>query len=181
MWGSAPAGTWEWLVGVDYNNDGETNRTLKAFGKIANNRNDLYALDKTLDGKVWQNNLGHTTRDGAEAELESLTIELRNEGLLKYCNVYIVGISPLYHVEINYSPAYFMRDLANLATDSCSHLPVPPYTNIGHDVKGRYALAKGSFLLSSGRIGIPKLGGMTDPHLPITYYLIVHNDFRKRV
>lgn len=51
-WLGAEEGTWEWLVGVDYNDDGGTSRTLECFGKIASCREELYKLDTSKDGKV---------------------------------------------------------------------------------------------------------------------------------
>lgn len=173
-WGKAQKGTWEWLTGDDYNNDRGTQRTLNTFKKIASNRNELYILDSSSDGKVWENNLGHTTYAGAERELQKLTDTLKNEKLLRFCKLSIVGggfLQP-YHVEINYCPAYFMQMLANMASDPT----VGPMT--GHDVKGKYAKAKASFIASSGAVVI---GGMTHPHLTITYYLIVYNNFIDRV
>ena len=173
-WGKAQKGTWEWLTGDDYNNDRGTQRTLNTFKKIASNRNELYILDSSSDGKVWENNLGHTTYAGAERELQKLTDTLKNEKLLRFCKLSIVGggfLQP-YHVEINYCPAYFMQMLANMASDPT----VGPMT--GHDVKGKYAKAKASFIASSGYVVI---GGMTHPHLTITYYLIVYNNFIDRV
>lgn len=162
-------GTFEWLVGEDYNDDGGTQRTISSFAALSQTRAGIYVLDSTADGKVWQNNLGHVTLQGAETEMSQLKTELQNEKLLKYCNVYIVGggfLNP-YHVEINYSPAYLMQDLANLTTGKCAHL-------LGHDVKGKYATAKASFIASSGKVVV---GGMEDPHLPVTYYLIARNNF----
>ena len=182
MWGSAPAGTWESLVGVDYNNDGGTNRTLKAFGKIASNRNQVYAIDNSADGKALVSDLNHAFREDAEQELSYFTQMLENEKLLKFCNLSIVqGSFPIgYYVQANYSPAYLMKMLANMTTK------VGPI--LGQNVSGKYSLAKTSFVLSSGRmkfdeynIDLSKIGGMTDPHLPVTYYLIVLNNFRNRV
>lgn len=169
-WGTAQAGTWEWLTGSDYNNDGGTQRTLDAFAKIASNRNELYILDNTDDGTVWENNIGHITRAGAESELAELTNALRTEKLLKYCNLKVVGGGISYHVAVNYCPAYLMQMLANMTTK------IGP--TLGRDTTGVYASAKASFAFSSGKIGF---GGMTHPHLPITYYLIVHNNFVNHV
>ena len=171
-WFGAQEGTWEWFIGVDYNNDGGTSRTLNSFAKIANSREDLYKLDNGSDGKVWENNLGHTTYSGAQKELEELKATLESEKLLKFCNVYIVGGGILYHVEINYSPAYLMQTLCNMTTGTGPKL--------GHDVKGKYASAKASFVASSGKIpGMAIIGGMTHPHMQPTYYIIAHNGFRK--
>ena len=163
-------------MGVDYNNDGGTNRTLKAFGKIASNRNQVYAIDNSIEGNVWANDLGNPTREYAEAELARVTVELRNEKLLKFCNLSIVDslFNTPYYVKITYSPAYLMQMLANMATK------VGPM--LGHNVSGKYHWAKISFVLSSGQNGfINKLGGLEDPHMSITYYLIVHNKFVFRV
>ena len=172
-WGRRQEGTWEWIVGADYNNDGGTARTLRYFTKIANNREELYILDSSSAGKVWENNFGHLTRAGAQRELEELTLMLENEKLLKFCKLRIVGggFLTLHHVEVNYSPAYLMQTLANMTTG------VGPL--LGRDVKGKYTWAKASFVASSGVL--PMIGGMEDPHLPITYYLITHNDFVKKV
>ena len=171
MWGSAPAGTWEWLVGVDYNNDGGTNRTLKAFGKIAKDRNEVYIFDNSNDGKARVSGMKHLLYENAEKELADFTQMLSNEKLLKYCRLSITNSGDMpYYVEVNYCPAYLMQVLCNMTTE------VGP--KLGHNVSGKYARAKASFVASSGKVII---GGMTDPHLPITYYLIVHNNFRSRV
>ncbi|MEE1504352.1 MAG: S-layer homology domain-containing protein [Acutalibacteraceae bacterium] len=171
-WFAAQEGTWEWFIGEDYNNDGGTSRTLNAFAKISTNRNDLYKLDTSDDGKVWENNAGHITYAGAEEELNQLKTTLQNEKLLKFCNVYIVGGGISYHVEINYSPAYLMQTLCNMTTKTGPKL--------GHDVKGKYASAKSSFVASSGKIPVlTVVGGMTHPHMQPTYYIIAHHNFKK--
>lgn len=117
---------------------------------------------------------------GAEKELTELTNTLRNEKLLKFCKLSIVGggfLKP-YHVEVNYCPAYLMQMLSNMTTK------VGPM--LGHDTKVKYAEAKASFVASSGKIkkgvvDLRKLGGMEDPHTPITYYLIEYNNFVTKV
>ncbi len=166
--GKAEEGTWEWLIGKDYNNDGGTKRTLKAFANISDTREDLYKLDSGSDGKVWENNIGHVTRKGAEDEMVELNKTLENEKLLRFCNTYVVGGGLLYHVEINYCPAYLMQSLSNMTTGKGPLL--------GHDVKGKYASAKASFVASSGKVIV---GGMTHPHMQPTYYLIARNNFEK--
>lgn len=174
--GGRQEGTWEWLTGEDYNNDSGTQNTLAAFKALANNRKEVYVLDSSFAGKVWENNVGHTTRAGAEKELATLSKTLGNEKLLKFCKLSIVGGGAMtpYHVEVNYSPAYLMQMLSNIASR------VGPKT--GHDVTGKYVAAKQAFILSSGQIPrLEKIGGMAHPHLPITYYLIVYNDFVKKV
>jgi hypothetical protein len=166
--GSAEEGTWEWLTGSDYNNDRGAQRTLSAFAKIADKRGDLYVQDGSADGTVWENNIGHITRAGAESELAALSDALRGEKLLRFCSLRIVGgeFQTSYHVEVRYSPAYLMQMLSNMTTKTGPLL--------GRDVKGKYAAAKASFVASSGKVLI---GGMTHPHLPITYYWIAHKNF----
>ncbi len=162
--GGFDEGTWEWFIGTDYNNDGGTNRTLTSFAKVAKTREDLYKLDTTKDGKVWENNVGHTTVAGAEKELAKLKVTLESERLLRFCDVYVVK-GFIKHVEINYSPAYLMQTLANM---TCLEGPL-----LGRDVKGKYASAKASFVASSGFVVV---GGMTHPHMAPTYYIIAHGD-----
>lgn len=59
-----------------------------------------------------------------------------------------------------------MQSLSNMTTGTGPLL--------GHDVKGKYASAKASFVASSGKVVI---GGMTHPHMQPTYYLIARNNF----
>ena len=84
-----------------------------------------------------------------------------------------------YRAKINYCPAYAMQTFANMASE------VGPKT--GRNLSGKYNSAKWSFIGSSGEIKIKEkpiigekaiVGGMTHPHMPITYYLIVNNDFK---
>ena len=160
-------GSWKWLMGEGYNSDGGTQRTLDAILAVASTREELYILDSSDDGKVWENNIGHTTTDGAQKELEELTETLKNEKLYRFCKLSIVGTA-VKHVEVNYCPAYLMQSLANMTTK------VGPA--LGHDVKGVYASAKASFVFSSGKLVV---GGMEHPHLTGAYYLIVYNNFKK--
>jgi len=49
------------------------------------------------------------------------------------------------------------------------------YPKLGYDARGKYADAKTSFIVSSGFGMNLVVGGMTDPHMQPTYYLIAHN------
>ncbi len=169
-WGKAEEGTWEWLIGEDYDNDGGMQRTLKCFEDVANNREELYKLDTSDDGKVNIGNKYHTTKSGANKRLNELQSELDEYKLGKFCNLSVVKGGLLYHVEVNYCPAYLMQNLANMA---CGFGPM-----LGYDTKGVYAKAKASFAASSGKIPISHLGGMTHPHMQPTYYLIARNNFK---
>lgn len=165
--GAEEEGCWEWFIGQDYNNDGGTESTLSSFAKIASNREDMYVLGETDSEKVWEDDLGHTTRAGAEEELASLSQTLTNEKLRKFCDMYIVYSYLIYHVEINYCPAYLLQTLANMTTG------VGPL--LGRDVAGVYADAKTAFVASSGKVVI---GGMTHPHMPPTYYIMAYHDLK---
>ena len=159
-------GSFKWLTGVDYNDDGGTQRTLDCFAVIANTREQLYKLDLTEDGTVYENDIGHLTKAGAEQELVELSATLESEKLAKFCSLKVTGSLAWWHVEVTYCPAYFMQIIANMTTG------VGPV--LGRDVKGKYATAKTSFVASSGVVVV---GGLTHPHMQPTYYLIARNDF----
>lgn len=165
--GAEEEGCWEWFIGQDYNNDSSTQSTLNSFAKIASCREDMYILGETDSEKVWEDDLGHTTRAGAEEELATLSESLENEKLRKFCDMYIVYSFLIYHVEINYCPAYLLQTLANMTTG------VGPL--LGRDVAGVYADAKTAFVASSGKVLI---GGMTHPHMPPTYYIMAYHDLK---
>ena len=165
--GDAEIATWEWLSNADYKNDSGTQNTLDAFAKIAGSRNGIYVPDGSTDGRVVENNFGHLSREGAENELAELAVKLRSAKLLRFCKLDIIERNfPKFKVEINYCPAYLMQMLANMATNVGWPL--------GRDLSGIYNAAKMSFVASSGKLVV--IGGMTHPHLPVTYYLIAYND-----
>ena len=166
--GAAEEGSWEWFMGgTDYDNDYNTQNTLNQIKKIVSKREDFYVLGTTDSEKVWEDDLGHTTQAGANEELANLTAVLEQEKLLKFCNMYIVKDWFIYHVEINYCPAYLLQTLANMTTG------VGPL--LGRDVAGVYADAKTAFVASSGKVVI---GGMTHPHMPPTYYIMTYHDLK---
>lgn len=166
--GAAEEGTFEWLVGYDYNNDSGTSRTINSILAIADNREDLYKIDTSSDGKVNIGNVFHTTQAGANKRCTEVKKLLEEVKLLRFCNVYVIG-GLVKYVEVNYSPAYLMQNLANMASST------GPLT--GYDTSGIYATAKASFVASSGFIPGGFVGGMTHPHMQPTYYLIAHNNF----
>lgn len=181
--------TFEWLTGEDYNPDGGTKRTIDAFGKLANNREELYVMDSSNDGKAIENEYRSTNYNEATARIKKCKEDLETEKLLRFSKVEIEKDSgtlvSFYRAKVNYCPAYVMQTLANMASE------VGPRT--GRNLSGKYNSAKWSFIASSGEIKIKEkaiiggkaiisekaiVGGMTHPHMPITYYLIVNNDFK---
>ena len=119
----------------------------------------------------------------ATARIKKCKEDLETEKLLRFSKVEIEKDSgtlvSFYRAKVNYCPAYVMQTLANMASE------VGPRT--GRNLSGKYNSAKWSFIGSSGEIKIKEkpiiggkaiVGGMTHPHMPITYYLIVNNDFK---
>ncbi len=159
-------GTFEWLVGKDYNDDGGTSRTLSAFSKVASNREQIYKYDMSSDGVVNPHNKYHTTLSGANAELVKVNQELKDQGLDKYAYAYVED-GLLKNVLVRYMPAFLMQVLANM---TCGVGPT-----LGFDVNGKYASAKTSFVFSSGKLVV---GGMASPHCQESYYLIARNNFQ---
>ena len=164
-------GTFKWFTGLSYNDDGGKQRTIDCFAALAKTRADLYKLDTSSDGKFYYAgnlSLGYSEKD-AQKQYNTLTTDLKNQNLLKFCKVSIVegGKVWKYRVEVNYCPAYFMQMLANMTTG------VGPL--LGQDLTGKYNDAKLSFIASSGKVVV---GGMEHPHMQPTYYLIAENDFK---
>ena len=164
---------WESFIGkFDYDQiaDGVFQATLNSFKEIAKNREQIYFFnDSDEDARVWENNRGHITYEGAEVELDELSKALKKEKLRKYCKLDITVDTFACHVEVFYCPAYLMQTLANMTTK------IGP-NDLGRDVAGKYATAKTNFVKASG--AIPGTGGgMQDTHEPVTYYVIAHNRF----
>jgi hypothetical protein len=156
-------GTFEWLTGVDYNDNGGIANCLKSFGALVSNRNDLYILDTSTDGVVNIGNTFHTTANGAQKRKTELSAELEGVKLLRFVRLDIRETMGIKRVDTTYCPAYLMQNLANMASST------GPLT--GYDVKGKYATAKSNFVTCF-------LSGMTHPHEQVTYYLMARNDLK---
>ncbi len=172
-------GTWEWLMGHDYNPQSQKHMesTLASLAALITpssnamtNRIKLYQLDTTENGRVIEDNRLAMSRKAAETELTRLDGLLSEERMRKFCKLEIVEeIAGLCHVEINYCPAYLLQNLANLAgaPDKSTKLK-----HISRDLKGMYSTARLNFATSY----LDLTGGMTDPHIPQSYYLIAYNN-----
>lgn len=161
-YGGSATGSFKWLTGDSYNDNGGINSALSAFASLAGNRAGLYVLDYSTDGQVNIGNKFHTTMSGAESRLAELSKELDGYKLLRFCALDIVTQIGIKHVRVTYSPAYLMQNLANIASSTGPAL--------GYDTKGKYADAFRAF-------AICYIGGMTHPHYQPTYYLIARNNF----
>lgn len=179
--GSNIKGGWEWLIGnnryYNYDDFGGTQRTLGAFQAICDNREQIYIKDNTKEGIVRFNNIPHPDEAAAEREKNTAIKALSEQKLFRFSEVsikkgkHLFGLRPtdVYFVYVNYSPAYLMQTLANMTAG------VKPMT--GQNLSGKYNNAKLSFIFTSGKIShLEFIGGMTDPHLPITYYLLSYNN-----
>lgn len=157
-------GSFEWLTGDDYNDNGGIAAALEAFRAIVSNREQLYILDTSDDGKVNIGNKYHTTMEGAQNRLLEVQAMMDEVKLGRFITLAIltnsVGIK---HVELTYSPAYLLQNLANMASSTG---PL-----IGYDTRGKYATAVTRFVTCY-------VTGMTHPHFQPTYYLIARNDLK---
>ncbi|MCJ1988090.1 lipase family protein [Lactococcus carnosus] len=168
-------GTFEWLTGYKYNDDGGTKRTLNAFSKVANGREALYRKNYDEEKEI-DFRFGHNFCKSNEAYLLSL-----DDRLSRYVYNKKNGIFP-YQM-----PAFLMQDLAYLASikdyeekygKKYVTIPIENGMNllkVGSNVAPKYESAKFSFIRTSGQL--PLIGGMAHPHLPQTYYLIARNNF----
>lgn len=174
--------SWKELMGRKYGP--QSHKKMQTTMSILNNvitvgsnpmdtRIELYRLDTSKDGRVVEDNKLGLTRKEAEDELERLDNLLSGERMRRFCKLEIIqDIGSLYHVDINYCPAYLLQNLANLAG-------APSYTakfdHVSRDLRGIYSKARMNFATSY----LDMTGGMTDPHMPQSYYLIAYNDFAR--
>lgn len=154
-------GTFEWLCGYDYNDNGGIANALTAFAALATCREDLYVLDTSSDGIVNIGNQYHTTTEGAEKRKAALAEELEGVKLLRFVQLDVRETAGIKRVDVTYSTAYLMQNLANMASST------GPLT--GYDTKGKYYNAKSAFITCF-------INGMTHPHQQITYYLMAYNN-----
>lgn len=159
-WFGNKEGSFEWLCGYDYNDNGGIKGALEAFNKLATNRRELYLLDATTDGKCNIGNASHWSQSDAEKRKAELEKELGNVKLARFVNIGVRKSGLMWIAEVNYCPAYLMQNLANMASST------GPLT--GYDVKGKYASAKSAFITCF-------INGMVHPHQQVTYYLMAHN------
>lgn len=160
-WFGNKEGTFEWLCGYDYTCSGAVQSALDAFTQVASNREQLYVLDSTSDGKCNIGNASHWSQSAAETRKAELEAELSSVKLSRFVSIGVRQSGLMWIAEVNYCPAYLMQNLANMASST------GPLT--GYDVKGKYASAKSAFINCF-------LGGMTHPHQQVTYYLMTHNE-----
>lgn len=169
---NAPEGTFEWFIKEDYNNNGLKKGTLEMLGHIAKNREELYIFDKTKEGYVTIGDYPY--EETVKKGLKYIETQLKEEKLLRFSKLKVLKKKNSripYYIEIRYCPAFLTQTIANMASKKG---PM-----IGRDMSGKYNKAKWKFIFSSGEVfsGI-HVGGMYHPHMPLTYYLIVRNNFK---
>jgi hypothetical protein len=175
-------GSWEEFTGIgDYNHDGGIIRTIKEFEKIANNRENLYSYSN--DTKTFTETIEYCTNID-DAINNSKTYY--GDRLYQFCKLeqvydesyYNVGLGEniyiyIYRLVYKQTPAFFMMTLSDLAANTGGR---KSGMLTGFAVAPKYENAKLSFMVSSGKIPIPKLGGMEHPHWLESYYIIAKND-----
>ena len=158
------SGTFEWLTGRDYNNDGGTKRTLNAFSKVATDRTAIYCKDYNRETLLISWLIPH--------EYDSYKNNL-DKGWRLQRHIYKNNSGHIYQ-----TLAFLMQDLAYLASKGDYKKQYEAYPILGNDVSRKYEAAKKSFIITSGFGNqVPIIGGMAHPHLPQTYYLIAKNNF----
>ena len=137
-------GTFEGVIGPDYNNNGMKDETLELLEYVADNRDELYIFDKTTEGRATTGDFGDITK--AREELKILKKELEEEKLLRFSKFDIVKVHGSltwnYAVEVRYCPAFLTQTIANMASKKGRKL--------GRELSGKYEDAKWSFIFSSG-------------------------------
>lgn len=155
-------GTFEWLTGRAYNDDGGTKRALNAFSKVATNRNEIYQKDYasfTMHLYLFTAYINYELRDKGNRLRRHIYLSMDGE-------------------KVYQTPAFLMQDLAYLASKGDYEKQYGSYPIVGNNVSKKYESAKNSFIRTSGFGGnVPIFGGMAHPHLPQTYYLIAKNNF----
>ncbi|MDN5403559.1 MAG: VWA domain-containing protein [Lactococcus sp.] len=168
-----PKGTFKWLTGKNYNDDGGTQRTLNAFSKVASGRESLYRKEYNANSEFRKK-----VQTGAVGSHVYVSIPFKT-----YVKDYIEdsGNRLIRHAYTSdgtrsyQTSAFLMQDLAYLASKKDYNNKYKTYPTIGNAVSNKYEGAKLSFIFTSGNI--PQVGGMAHPHLPQTYYLIARNNF----
>lgn len=196
--GSSEDYTWEYLFKDDYNYNGNLNDTIKAFKKIANNRNDLYTFSEDKD-TIYSYKLPF-----GQFLSDELTTRRNKYGtrIGRFCEVYSKPTFANYSINVKQSPAFLMMVLAELASTKCHTYEngideIITYTPLCDDedtyarnnasfyVAKKYKNAKKEFIHSGAdsREGIAtkiNYGGMVHSHMMGTYYLLA-NDTHNRL
>lgn len=171
---------WQRLSGVpDYNSNGNFNDTLNAFGKIIDtsgdlSRNALYTFTGSDNECISFNILNYIDDQTAIEEFK----KMYGERMAQYCIIKIDDkpTSIFDHTEhkaiIQQSPAFLMMDLVYITVPKDRGGKIHGY--FGCDVAKKYENAKWEFIHSGidSKFHFTGFGGMRDPHLTISYYLI---------
>lgn len=156
-------GTFRWLCGYDYCDSGAVQNALNAFGVLATNREQLYVLDATSDGKCNIGSYTYGSQWDAQNRKAQLEAELESVKLARFVSIGVRQSGSSWIAEVNYTPAYLMQNIANMASSTGPML--------GYDVVGKYATAKYAFINCF-------MNGMVHPHQQITYYLMAYNKLK---
>ncbi|MDD5934663.1 MAG: cellulose binding domain-containing protein [Clostridiales bacterium] len=170
-------GTFEWFTGEDYDDDGGTGRTISCFDRLANDRDGVYKYTCSCHGDGSDNDnilitntfyyFDKTKADTKKAELlASYTDRMKHYVDVDVYDTPALGVHR-YTVESHQTAAFLMMVLADLPVNK------KPFA---YETAPRFKSAKASFIGSGCEIA--HIGGITHPHMPITYYIIAHNNFQ---
>lgn len=172
---------WQSISGIwDYNSNGNFNNTLNAFGKIIDTssglpRNALYAFTDSDDECISFNILNYIDDKTSIDEFE----KKYGKRMAQFCRIRIVDKSTNIYDQtehkaiIQQSPAFLMMDLVYITVPKNRGGKI--HGTFGYDVAEKYENAKWEFIhsgIDSILHGQFAVGGMTHPHLPMSYYLI---------
>lgn len=191
-WFGAQEGTWEWLINankesgkVDYNYNGSKESTVKAFGEMVGNREDLYKYSSSEKSILTLKDEYDTMEDAENAV--NAQKEKYGDRISRFCSIGITTDTKFftgktyYKVEVYQTPAFLTMVLADMAGNEKRG------GTLGFDVAKDFSNAKNKFVASAidqasdfawkgikvGKaIEFFRLGGITHAHWPETYYLL---------
>ena len=200
--GRAQQGTWENIFHTDYNFNGNKEKTIAEFGKVASSREEVYQFSN--DNKsIYTYATKYNTHQEAEYAAQNLS-QRYGTRINKFTNIYVskrifhkqVGPRDIieeikYQVDVKQKPAAFMMILTDvISTQQYANGKLQPYNmrgsgeekykglvDVSFYVAPIYKDAKNAFVWggadSAG--GIPemiRMGGMVHTHMPGTYYFL---------
>jgi hypothetical protein len=174
--GGFSIGTWEHLVGYDYNPYGGLPSLISALSAITGSRDGLYKFTCSCHGDGSSDNItvrnygmSQSSRESAIAKIPLRAQEYAK--ITRYNGWAIIG----WDFEVCQSPAYFTQLIASTMGNEISAYRFA----IELDIAARYENAKSELKKAVGVVGgifplggFTNFGGLVHPHYPESYYLL---------